>query len=670
MRKSRIGFAGLCGLIVVLLAGFASAVGAQVGELTYLHCYTNFPTGCGDSNRHNLPGLADANDVTVSPDGTSVYATAPASQAVVVFSRDASGSLIHRECFSSLNGVCGPSNDNRVGLSGARGVAVSPDGKSVYVASSGSHLTRFDRNSATGLLTYQGCVSSIGAVCSDPVARAGLGGALEVAVSPDGEDVYVVGGSDNAIVRLDRNTTTGAVTYAGCLTFQSTATVACGAGNDNKSGMNAPEGVAVSPEGRNVYVVSAGSASLVRFDRSASGALTHVGCLTHFDPGLCGLGNGNKIGLAGATGVAVSFDGKSVYTAAVGSSALTRFDRDLSTGSVSYVGCYTSGSGCPGGSPFNAIPGLSGAWGVTVSPDGRSVYVGAESDHAVSRFDRDPVVGAVTYRGCIQSAPAGCGPGNVSKPGLDAVRSVAVSPDGRSLYGAAYVSDAVVRFDRVPDEPPACSPPVAIATPINTPISVLLGCSDPNGDPFAVTFPTSPSKAAISLTADGGGVVYTPTGGSTGADAFSVRGQNPWGVAGPVANVAVTITSPAPPPASPTPPPVKRLAATSVFRLIVQGNTFRVLTLRVARAAKGARVSIRCTKACAVRRTIALRKTSGSFQALFRGKILRPGAVIEVRVTKAGFIGRLFRYRLLRGNFEKIECNILRNGKLASCRKA
>jgi hypothetical protein len=257
------------------------------------------------------------------------------------------------------------------------------------------------------------------------------------------------------------------------------------------------------------------------------------------------------------------------------------------------------------------------------------------------------------------------------KPGMDGARSIAISPDGRSIYITGENSDSIARFSRVADEPPACSPAAAVSTPLNTPLAIPLGCSDLNGDPFTIAFPSPPGKGALTLAAGGGSVFYTPANGATGADSFSVRGQNPWGVTGPVANVGVTITSPSPaPPTPPAPPPAKRLAATSVFRLLLQGNTFRVLTLRVGRAAKGARVAIRCTKGCKVRRSIVLKKTSGSFQAVFRGKVLRPGAVIEVRVTKAGFIGRLFRYRLLKGNFEKTECNVLLSGKLASCRRA
>ncbi len=77
-----------------------------------------------------------------------------------------------------------------VALNNARNVAVSPDGASVYLASSASDAVAiFDRNTSTGALNQKagtaGCVSEdgTGGACQDGVA---LDGAAGVAVSPDG----------------------------------------------------------------------------------------------------------------------------------------------------------------------------------------------------------------------------------------------------------------------------------------------------------------------------------------------------------------------------------------------------------------------------------------------------------------------------------------------------
>ena len=117
----------------------------------------------------------------------------------------------------------GPCADGH-GLDGPTSVAVSPDGKSVYVASLVSDaVARFNRNTTTGAITQPagtaGCVSETGAgPCAD---GHGLSGADSVAVSADGKSVYVASVTSNAVARLNRNTTTGAITQpagtAGCI---------------------------------------------------------------------------------------------------------------------------------------------------------------------------------------------------------------------------------------------------------------------------------------------------------------------------------------------------------------------------------------------------------------------------------------------------------------------
>ena len=101
---------------------------------------------------------------------------------------------------------------------------MSPDGKSVYVGSSVSDaVARFNRNTTTGAITQPagtaGCVSETGAgPCAD---GHGLSDPTSVAVSADGKSVYVASVTSSAVARLNRNTTTGAITQpagtAGCV---------------------------------------------------------------------------------------------------------------------------------------------------------------------------------------------------------------------------------------------------------------------------------------------------------------------------------------------------------------------------------------------------------------------------------------------------------------------
>ena len=144
-------------------------------------------------------------------------------------------------------------------LSGPSGVAVSGDAKTVYATSFNNNaVARFNRNTTTGAITQPvgvpGCISETGAGnCADGHA---LVGPQSVAVSPGGKSVYVASSTAAAVARFNRNATTGAITQpagsAGCV---SSETEDCRLGH----ALDLPASVAVSPGGKNVYVASLGS---------------------------------------------------------------------------------------------------------------------------------------------------------------------------------------------------------------------------------------------------------------------------------------------------------------------------------------------------------------------------------------------------------------------------
>src|SRR3954466_9796739 len=85
-------------------------------------------------------------------------------------------------------------------------------------------------------------------------------------------------------------------------------------------------------------------------------------------------------------------------------------------GEITYADCYTAHADACGPGK-SGIPKMSDATDVAVSPDGRNVYVATFGDSAVTHFDRDPAAGALTRVDCV-TATTGCGLPNDSKPGL------------------------------------------------------------------------------------------------------------------------------------------------------------------------------------------------------------------------------------------------------------
>jgi len=400
-------------------------------------------------------------------------------------------------------------------LLGTRSVAVSPDGKNVYVASQ-STVARINRDPTTGALTQPagaaGCISENGV--GGCAAGHGIHFHIQaVAVSPDGKNVYVTSSGSNAVARLDRDTTTGALTQpagvAGCVS--ETGVGPCADGH----GLKAPHSVAVSADGKSVYVTSAsGNGAVARFYRNTTtGAIAQpagtAGCVSETGAGPCA----DRHGLYGAFSVAVSPDGKSVYVASLTTQGVARFNRGTTAGGLTQpagaAGCISE-FGFQG--PCADGHGLRGAHAVAVSADGKSVYVTSASNYpaigAVARIDRDTTTGAITqpagYAGCTSETGAGpCANGH----GLDGAHSVAVSPDSKSVYIASRDNNAVARINRATTTG-AIFQPAGAAGCVSTMGGLGCALGDALRDASAVA--VSPDGASVYVTSqsDNGAVAH------------------------------------------------------------------------------------------------------------------------------------------------------------------
>lgn len=384
--------------------------------------------GCGRAR-----ALAGAGGVAIA--GSYVYVASVDSSAVAIFKRDpTTGALT--ELAGSTGCVSETTNEGCAkgrGLLGAFSLAISRDGRSLYVASLNG-VAAFARNSQTGMLTQlpgaEGCIAEYpGEGCAP---GRGLREVASVAVSPDGRNVYAASYGSNAVVDLARNVSTGALTQpaglAGCTNEDG------GEGCQQGKALQQAFSVVVSPNGRYVYVGSILSSAIMSFERESDGSLRQIPrpgeCTSEGGREGCGTGRG----LNEVAGVAISPDGLYLYAGASRSSAVAAMFLTASTGGVDQLGgpygCTAEHGveGCATGH------GLVGAGPLAVSPDGTNLYVGGLNSLAAFGRNRtsgklDELIGP--YRCFTERRPQdSCAAGR----GLAGVSSVAVSPDGRSVY--------------------------------------------------------------------------------------------------------------------------------------------------------------------------------------------------------------------------------------------
>lgn len=262
---------------------------------------------------------------------------------------------------------------------------------------------------------------------SDPPGGSaeGLNGAHTVAPSPDNKNVYVTGIDDDTVVTFKRKSS-GALERVEMDQDPSSG--------GHAEGLDAPEGMAISPDGKHVYVVSVNDNAIVTFKRNKkSGKLKRVEM--DQDPS----SGGHADGLDHVNSVAVSPDGKHVYTTSSDDDAVVTFKRNKKSGKLKRVEMDQDPSS--GGS----AEGLDGAVGVQVAPNGKHVYVTAFADDTVVTFKRNKRKGKLKRLEEHRDVSSGG-----TSEGLDSAVDSAVSPDDENVYVTADEDHAVVTFDRDP----------------------------------------------------------------------------------------------------------------------------------------------------------------------------------------------------------------------------
>lgn len=243
----------------------------------------------------SLEGVPGQRPMALAPDGAHLY-QAGREETISIFERDGTvGALTLAEQLdvSAIEGVDEPS-----------AIALSSDGAHLYVTSSrhtgnpdhpGGSVGAFRRDPVTGLLTLVEVeVEGVDGVDGVNQARACV-------LSPDDDDLYVVGPGDesnDSLAVFDCDPVTGELIWVEVHRN----------GVGGVDGLDNPVDLALAPDGSHVYVAVQESDTLAMFEREAStGQLDFVGALGVED---------HHGFLGGASSVAVSPDGRHVYAAA------------------------------------------------------------------------------------------------------------------------------------------------------------------------------------------------------------------------------------------------------------------------------------------------------------------------------------------------------------------
>ncbi|HET9198805.1 MAG TPA: beta-propeller fold lactonase family protein [Solirubrobacterales bacterium] len=419
-------------LAVLLLTLLLPASGAAAtGDLEFKDCIAKFAS----SPCTAVPGEAmeGGRDVAVSPDGKLVF-VADGQETVAAFTRSgADGSVAYAGCFDDrATSSCAHAPLNSV-LLAPRSLAFSPDGSFLYVASETSDAIVRLKVGSGGALSFDSCVEDDDALpdwgCAQEAGS--LDGPLRVVVAPDGNVYSVSGGAtlNHFAANLAPQSCYREVTVAGCGT--------------QAEPLEAPSGLALSPDGTHLYVTSVGRDAIAWFKRGVGGTLTFGGCISDDDDATefsdaCSEEAGVDYDFLNH--IAVAPNGDSAYaTDETGLGVVYHFSRNETTGALTRQDCLANdidvdAPGCTELNDDTLGSGLASVTDAAVSPDSGSLYTVAHQDAALSTFGLASPSGNLTYIRCLRASGAqGC-MGFVNSSALGGPLGVAISPDGHDVY--------------------------------------------------------------------------------------------------------------------------------------------------------------------------------------------------------------------------------------------
>jgi len=345
-------------------------------------------------------------------------------------------------------------NGDLFGMEGVLEMVISPNGNFLFCATyDDNSVVIFSRDNESGTLTFVD-------TWFDGLNEADfLEGTRDLAVSPDGNHLYVLGSTDNAITVFQINNTTGELTWVEHITRDTE--------DENLTDLLFPGNLVFAPNGTDLYVTMRSTDSLFHFNRNAGdGTLTVNAVFRNVDEAISGLD--------GADDVLLSADGSDLYVAGDNNAAIAHFSRDTGNGTLTFQAAFEDDN--------ETIDGLEGVTSLALSPDGATMYATGRLDSALTTFSVG-ADGALTQTAVILDDTDL----NTSLGGANFVLSAL---DGRVLYVMARIDDAVNVFTTEPVTSVDVRPPYFI-----TPDALHL---EANGD-INIDLPDPDSDGAVDL---------------------------------------------------------------------------------------------------------------------------------------------------------------------------
>jgi DNA-binding beta-propeller fold protein YncE len=356
------------------------------------------PVTCGVA-----PGLPQANDVAVSPDGLTVYTLAQAGfddgQAVDVWRRDpATGTVTQLQCLTANADQPGCTQQP---LNLPTKFVLTADGKQLVAA--GSAITTFpvqdDGRLGAGTCRYK-LEANPGNLCQSAPRLSGVREIYRIAASPDSKRLYAAGAppyEDAAFGQLSvlDLAADGEVTLRKCAGDATT-----GRKCKQARGIDDPQDIAVSPDGRGVYTAASlfvitdeedstghyASSGVAVFNRLLGQLSGSRGCLFYRGArktaGCAKSPKARRPGFLGASAVGVTPNGRYALAGFSGSAAVALLKRNAKTQALKPVrgkgGCVSDRTKVVEGGAIKSCAkghGIVNPQQVAFSPDSRNAYV-------------------------------------------------------------------------------------------------------------------------------------------------------------------------------------------------------------------------------------------------------------------------------------------------------